>query len=283
MGNPAEETCCYPNESNVTFPQLFVNRLSSEPNARFLASISWLYDTRFFHKLHSWSRLNPSPCFASRPRRIAGVAAHHPGNAQVAAGCEIFREGDPGDGVYFVKDGLVEISSLVNAGARRVFSQLGPGEIFGEMAVIEHRPRSATATALNDTDVYFIPRGEMLSFIQRSPALAFSLLQQISHRLREFNQHSSPRSHPGRTPGRRRQFRPLHRPRPEESAQHHRPLRRDVRHGPASARKRAPRPRSASANRSSASTTWSSDILIFTEGQRTNAANQPRQTITPLF
>jgi signal transduction histidine kinase len=104
-----------------------------------------------------------------------------------AAGCEIFHEDDPGDGVYFVKDGLVEISSLVGAGVRRAFSQLGPGEIFGEMAVIEHRPRSATATAVKDTDVYFLPRGEMLSFIQRSPALAFGLLQQISHRLREFN------------------------------------------------------------------------------------------------
>jgi signal transduction histidine kinase len=104
-----------------------------------------------------------------------------------AAGCEIFHEDDPGDGVYFVKDGLVEISSLVGAGVRRAFSQFGPGEIFGEMAMIEHRPRSATATAVRDTDVYFLPRGEMLSFIQRSPVLAFGLLQHISHRLREFN------------------------------------------------------------------------------------------------
>ena len=105
-----------------------------------------------------------------------------------AAGSEIFREGDPGDGVYFVKDGLVEISGLINAEARRVFSQLGPGEIFGEMAVIEHRPRSATATAVKDTDVYFIPRGEMLALLQRSPALAFNVLQEISRRLREFDQ-----------------------------------------------------------------------------------------------
>jgi signal transduction histidine kinase len=104
-----------------------------------------------------------------------------------AAHSEIFHEDDPGNGVYFVKDGLVEISSLVGASDRRVFSQLGPGEIFGEMAVIEHRPRSATAIALKDTDVYFLPRGEMLSIIERSPALAFGLLQQISHRLREFN------------------------------------------------------------------------------------------------
>jgi signal transduction histidine kinase len=104
-----------------------------------------------------------------------------------AAHAEIFHEDDPGNGVYFVKEGLVEISSLVGDSERHAFSQLGPGEIFGEMAVIEHRPRSATAIAVKDTDVYFLPRGEMLSLIERSPALAFSLLQQISHRLREFN------------------------------------------------------------------------------------------------
>jgi len=103
-----------------------------------------------------------------------------------SAGQDIFLEGGPGDGVYFVKSGLVEISA--GRGARHVFSQLGPGEIFGEMSVIEQQPRSANASAAPDAEVYFLPRGEMLSIIQRSPGLAFALLQQISHRLREFNQ-----------------------------------------------------------------------------------------------
>ena len=103
------------------------------------------------------------------------------------AGQEIFREGAPGDGVYFVKDGLVEISAGTST-TRRVFSRLGPGEIFGEMSLIEHRPRSATAAAAAASEVYFLPRGELLPFIQRSPGMAFALLQQISHRLRELNQ-----------------------------------------------------------------------------------------------
>ena len=104
-------------------------------------------------------------------------------------GQEIFREGDPGDGVYLVKNGQVEISSVLSQGARRVFSQIGPGGLFGEMAVLELRPRSATATAVKDTTAYFIPRGELLSLIERSPGLALSILQVISQRLREFNQH----------------------------------------------------------------------------------------------
>ena len=50
------------------------------------------------------------------------------------AGQEIFQEGAAGDGVYFVKDGLVEISA--GQGDRRVFTRLGAGEIFGEMSII---------------------------------------------------------------------------------------------------------------------------------------------------
>jgi len=105
-----------------------------------------------------------------------------------AAGTQIVREGDSGDGVYIVKDGLVEISGLITADIQRVFRQLGPGEIFGEMAVVEDRPRSATARALKDTELYFIPRDDMLALLQRSPAVAFNVLEEISHRLREFDQ-----------------------------------------------------------------------------------------------
>jgi CRP-like cAMP-binding protein len=83
-----------------------------------------------------------------------------------AAGQEIFREGAPGDGVYFVKSGLVEISS--ETGTRRVFSQFGGGE----MSVIEHRPRSATASAAQDTEVYFLPRGKMFARPGLRPAPA---------------------------------------------------------------------------------------------------------------
>src|SRR5580698_1119750 len=100
---------------------------------------------------------------------------------------EIFQEGTPGDGVYAVKDGQVRISGLVGPNVRHVFSRVNPGEVFGEMAVIENKPRSATATAARDTTVYFIPRDAMLRLVEGSPPLALGLLREISHRLREFN------------------------------------------------------------------------------------------------
>src|SRR5215470_4742038 len=91
------------------------------------------------------------------------------------AGEEIFKEGDTGDGLYVVKDGLVEISVRMGENVRRVFSEVQPGELFGEMAVLETKPRSATATATKETTVYFIPRDDLLSMVERSPALALEL------------------------------------------------------------------------------------------------------------
>lgn len=94
---------------------------------------------------------------------------------QSPAGEQIFGVGDHGDGVYVICDGLVEIAHLPDLKEHRVFSQLGPGEVFGEMAVIEHLPRSASAIAAKSAKVYFIPRDEMFARLKRSPGLAFSL------------------------------------------------------------------------------------------------------------
>lgn len=100
---------------------------------------------------------------------------------------EIFKEGDTGNGVYVVKEGLVQISGLVGQNVRHVFSRVRPGEIFGEMAVLENKPRSASAVAVEETVIYFIPRDEMLKLVENSPQLSLGLLREISHRLREFN------------------------------------------------------------------------------------------------
>jgi len=105
-----------------------------------------------------------------------------------APGQEIFKAGDAGDGVYVVKEGTIEISVPVGQSGRRVFSEVEPGDIFGEMAVIEDKPRSASAVARRGATVYFITRPDMLKLVETSPGLAQALLREISHRLREFNQ-----------------------------------------------------------------------------------------------
>jgi len=106
-----------------------------------------------------------------------------------AAGQEIFREGDPGDGLYVVKSGLIEISGQLGTDERQVFSQVAAGGVFGEMAVIEQLPRSAYAVVLQAARVYFLPRDRMVELIERTPVLALAFMKLVSQRLREFNQH----------------------------------------------------------------------------------------------
>jgi signal transduction histidine kinase len=102
-------------------------------------------------------------------------------------GAQIFKEGDAGDGIYVVKEGVVEISVAMNQNVRRIFAKISPGEIFGEMAVLEFKPRSATAISAAQTQVYFIPRNELLLLLEKSPLLSLELLREISQRLRDFN------------------------------------------------------------------------------------------------
>jgi signal transduction histidine kinase len=101
----------------------------------------------------------------------------------------IFREGDDGDGIYVVSEGLVQISALVGQGERRVLTRVKPGEFFGEMAVLDDSPRSATATTEQPTRVYFIPRENLLRMLQNSPRMAVNLVREFSMRMRDFNRH----------------------------------------------------------------------------------------------
>lgn len=101
----------------------------------------------------------------------------------------IFQEGDEGDGIYVVLDGGVRISALVTQQERRVLSGIGPGDYFGEMAVLDAERRSATASAEKPTKVAFIPREKMLELLERSPLLALRMVRDFSQRMREFNRH----------------------------------------------------------------------------------------------
>ena len=107
--------------------------------------------------------------------------------AGFAAGAEIFKEGDAGDALYVIKSGRVQISAVIGDGERQVLSRLPPGEVFGEMAVIDNQPRSATAMAEVETTLYVVPREAMITMLTSSPQFSFSMMREITQRLREFN------------------------------------------------------------------------------------------------
>jgi signal transduction histidine kinase len=106
-----------------------------------------------------------------------------------AEGAVVFEEGAPGDGLYVVEEGEVEITVSLDGGPHRPVSRLGPGEPFGEMALIENKPRSATARVTRSSRLSFLPSEVLHTIIDKHPPLAASFLRQISHRLRDFTQH----------------------------------------------------------------------------------------------
>ncbi|MEI7727965.1 MAG: ATP-binding protein [Verrucomicrobiota bacterium] len=102
-------------------------------------------------------------------------------------GQPIFKEGDTGDGLYLVKSGQVTIVGTANSGEQFVFFRVAPGDFFGEMAVLDKRPRSANAIAEGETVVYFIPHDAVVNLLKRSPEFGWVFLQRFSARLRDFN------------------------------------------------------------------------------------------------
>ncbi len=103
------------------------------------------------------------------------------------AGGLVFAEGDHGDSLYFIKSGLVEIvkrSTDEHAGTIRL-ARRGPGEIIGEMAVIEEAPRFATVVCAEPTELAVMSRESFLRLLAAQPTMALRILRVMIDRLKE--------------------------------------------------------------------------------------------------
>jgi CRP/FNR family transcriptional regulator, cyclic AMP receptor protein len=99
-----------------------------------------------------------------------------------AKGNTIFREGDRGDEFFVVVRGQVEIRS-----GDRSFETLGRNGIFGEMALIDDSPRSATVVALTDVTVVPVKEKQFLFLVKHTPFFALSVMRVLAYRLRRQN------------------------------------------------------------------------------------------------
>ncbi len=104
------------------------------------------------------------------------------------AGTVIFSAGDVGDGFYVVESGRVLISAVVDQNEPRVLATIGPGDFFGEMAVIDDAPRSATALADTETRTVFLSRDRLLELLTNRPQVALNIIREFSLRMRALNQ-----------------------------------------------------------------------------------------------
>ena len=100
------------------------------------------------------------------------------------AGTRIFAEGDPGDALLGLIAGQVRISASTPGGQEVFLNILEPGDSFGEIAVLDGHPRTASADALTNAELFVIRRGDFLALIGKEPQLALPLLQLLCKRLR---------------------------------------------------------------------------------------------------
>jgi len=94
----------------------------------------------------------------------------------------IFCEFEPGHEFYFIQTGRVKISKIINDREKTV-DVLGPGDVFGEMAILEEEPRSATVIAIDNVRVLKFHRNNFDVLLQGNPQLAYKLLLIFSKRI----------------------------------------------------------------------------------------------------
>jgi len=98
----------------------------------------------------------------------------------------ILKEHDLGDTAYLIKQGRVEVSKNTDNG-KIILSYLGAGDTFGEMSMIDDKPRSATVTAAEETIVFELCRDDFFYYLKTEPDFALNFLHSIFERLREAN------------------------------------------------------------------------------------------------
>ena len=121
---------------------------------------------------------------------VLGDIAPHIGVAQFAENDIVFREGEPGDVLYLVGKGSVRISKAGRGGQQETLGFIGPGNFFGEMALLDNQPRSAMATAAEPTVLGLMDDAAFQRILEIAPSrLHMNFLHSVTERLRNVNSH----------------------------------------------------------------------------------------------
>ena len=101
-------------------------------------------------------------------------------------GTTVFRQGDPGGSLYVIRSGRVRVLKDSN-GRRRMVTTLGPGDFFGELAVVTGQPRSATVEVLEDAELLRVPADKLEEMIAAQGEVAIRLIRHLATRLDNAN------------------------------------------------------------------------------------------------
>ena len=133
--------------------------------------------------------LRCAPLFANLPDPELDRLASNLGKRTFGKGMIIFHRGSLGRSLYLIESGTVRIFSLSESGQELTVNIYGPGEIFGEMAVLDNRPRSAGALCMERTVTYTLHRDVFMSCLARNPALVDGVIRLLIGRLRYTTDH----------------------------------------------------------------------------------------------
>jgi CRP-like cAMP-binding protein len=118
----------------------------------------------------------PGPALAS----IAKLTARR----RAARGATLFFQGDAGDVFYGIESGRVRISTMSEEGRELHLVELGPGDTFGEIALLDGGPRTASALVTDAASLFVIERRAFRSLLERDVSLAIKLLERLCERVR---------------------------------------------------------------------------------------------------
>ena len=100
-------------------------------------------------------------------------------------GTTLFAKDDPGNSLYVVISGSVKISISSPDGRNAILNFAGPGELFGEISLLDGQPRSADATANTNCEIFVIDRRDFLPFVHSQPTLAMKFIELLCARVRQ--------------------------------------------------------------------------------------------------
>ncbi len=128
--------------------------------------------------------LTSVPLFKGAPERALDVAASVIQMRTFTPETVIFQEGDSGEALYILVEGMVKLSKVDLGGYEKTLALLQPPEFFGEMSLLGSKQRSATAVALNQVKTYLLFADDFNKLMQTYPTVTLNLTSTLAQRLR---------------------------------------------------------------------------------------------------
>ncbi len=129
-----------------------------------------------------------SPLFDALPREALDDISHLATETSVRRGQTVFQKGDAGSYMVAVLSGRIRISDTSPEGREVTLNMIDAGEVFGEMALLDGKPRSADATALEDSRLMMVERRHFLPYLTSNNALALRVIDVLVERLRDTSE-----------------------------------------------------------------------------------------------